>query len=427
MFKKLFLVILFLGLLRAFAIVEYQKIGINEAIEIAYKNNLDILAPKLNIDTAKNEIKIFNRLQNPALTSYWNFGKSGKGNPNTIGIAQNIELFKRGARKDYAKVNFELIKDEFEYEKFKLKTDVKKAYMELVVSKTILKKYEHQQKFLENLLEIAYRNKDINTKDLDSIEAKIALNQMITEVNKIKTNEKIARINFNKAINSLKGNYDSIDFEAQEGENFLNFNSNKDIPSLEEIENTALEKRFDLKIAQKQIELARKNLSNVTRKKIPDIELMSGYSYQSKAGSGDNTFKSGSFLEANIINIPILYTYKPEIQNAKLEIEQANLNYVSTLNKAKKDIEIAYENFITAKINLERYNKTIIKDSDELFGLFEKTYSKEHVDFASLAAIEESYSDIIRGYCEALNDYYTNRINLERELNFEIFKIGDNI
>ena len=421
--KKIVLLAVLFFFSPCLALVEYQKISMDEAIEIAYKNNLDILAQKINIDIAQNEIKISNRLQNPSLESFWNFGASGRGNPNTIGISQNIELFKRGARTDYAKSNFELSKDEFEHAKFKLKMDVKEAYIKLLIAKAILKKYEYQQKFLENLLKISNKNNSDNTLDLDTIEAKIALNQMITEVNKIKTNEKIARIDFNRIINSSNGHYDTLDFEIGDNSNFIDI-PQLEFPPYENIENYTLQKRYDLKIAQKQIELARKNLKNVTHQRIPNIEVSSGYGFQTRGVSEDGTYKAGAYLGANLVNLPILYSYKPEIKNAQLEIEKADLNYISTLNKARKSIEIAYERFLTAKINLSRYDDSIIKDSDKLFKLFEKTYSKENVDFATLAAIEESYSDFIRGYCEALNDYYISWIDFLREVNFEEFDFG---
>ena len=133
------------------------------------------------------------------------------------------------------------------------------------------------------------------------------------------------------------------------------------------------------------------------------------------------TFKSGAFLAANIVNLPLLYAYKPEIKNAKLEVEKAKTNYISTLNKAKKDVEIAYARFVTAQLNLNCYNDKILKDSEELFILFEKTYKVQKFDFATLAAVEESYQELVEGYSEALSDYYVSWIGFLREINAENF------
>ena len=404
---------------------EYEQINLHKAIEIAEKNNLDIKSSKLDIDIAKNEIKISNHLQNPAIETFWNFGKGGKGNPNQIGLAQTIELFKRAPRKKLAKVNYKQTTENVELQKFNLKMDVAEAYVKLVVAKSILKKYEHQQKFLEDLLEISNRNNKENDKlDLDTIEARIALNQIITEVNKAKTNAKTARIEFNRVINTLDGNYDSTDSELSKGDDVIGINlpsSSKKLPSFKAIEDLAIKNRYDIKIAENEIEIAKKKLLVVSRQKVPDLEISSGYAYQTVGLADDNQYKPGAYLGANLVNIPLFYSYKPEIKNAQLEIEKANLNYISTINKAKKSVEIAYEKFITAQLNLENYNDKILKDSEDLFALFEKKYKVENVDFATLAAVEESYQDLVVGYSDALSDYYISWIDFLKEINSENF------
>ncbi len=404
---------------------EYKQVNLKTAIEIAQKNNLDIKSSKKDVDIAKNSINISNRLQNPSIYTFWNFGKAGKGNPNQIGLSQTIELFKRAPRKNLAKTNYTQAIDVFEHQKFNLKMDVAEAYVKLAVSKLILQKYEHQQKFLEDLLEISnMNNKELSSLDLDTIEAKIALNQIKTEVNKAKTNARTARIEFNRVINMPDGNYDSCDFNfsTEDISNEINIPKIPKMPNFKTIEEDAVKNRFDVKIAKNEINIAKQKLIVVSRQKIPDIEVGSGYGYQTVGLSEENQYKSGAYLEASLVNIPLLYSYKPEIKNARLEIEKANLNYISTINKAKKSVEIAYENFITAQLNLECYNDIILKDSEELFNLFEKKYKVEHVDFAALAAVEESYQDLIVGYSEALTDYYISWINFLREINSESFE-----
>ena len=426
MIKKLILAILLQIIITPFCFAgDYQVIDLKTAIDIAEKNNLDIKSSKMDVDIAKNEIKISNRLQNPSLQTTWNFGNAGKGNPNQIGLAQTVELGKRNPRKKLAKINFNLASENFEYKKFILKMDVTEAYVKLIVTKSILKKYEHQQQFLEDLLDISNRNNAEYSKlDLDTIEAKIALNQIITEVNKAKTNAKTSRIEFNRIINTLDSKYDAKDITLLKNEDTIGINipsPSVTMPPFESIKNSAINNRYDIKIAKNEVEKAEKNLVVVARQKIPDLELASGYGYQTVGLSDDNQYKHGAYLGASLVNIPLFYSYKPEIKNAQIEIEKANLNYISTVNKAAKDIEIAYENFLTAQLNLHSYNDKILKDSEDLFSLFEKTYKVEKVDFATLAAVEESYQDLVVGYSEALSDYYISWINFLREINSENF------
>lgn len=424
MYKVLLLIFVILFSNQFCFSAEYEKIDLKTAIDLALQNN--IRSSEIDLEVAKNNIKVSNRLQNPVIKNFWNFGRACEGNPNQIGLVQTIELFKRGARKNLAKSIYNTEAQEFEYNKFKLKMDVSEAYVKLVVSKLLLNKYKRQQEFHEKLLNISNINKSKTEEEkLETIEAKIALNQIITEVNKAKANEKISRLAFNKVINSLDGNYDAIDSELKKDEDTIGINiplSSTKLPLFEDIAENAIKNRIDVKIAKNQVEIAKKNLSVVVRQRIPDIEISSGYGFQPAKTSPSNTFESGAYIETNIVNIPILYTYRPEIRNAKLEIEKANLNYISTVNQAKKDIEIAYEQLVSAKLNLESYNDKILRESEELFSLFEKIYKVKKMDFASLAAVEESYQDLIVGYSEAISDYYLGWINFLREIYSENFE-----
>ena len=101
--------------------------------------------------------------------------------------------------------------------------------------------------------------------------------------------------------------------------------------------------------------LAEKNLTVVARQRIPDISLSGGYGYQMPKHTDDGRFNSGGYVGASLVNIPVFYNYSPEIQNAALKLQQAELNYKSVKNKAEKDIAAAYDKFLTSAENLNYY------------------------------------------------------------------------
>ena len=137
--KKILLAILILITTAAsYAVMDTQKITIQEAVEIASKNNLDIQVSRINLNIAENDINAANRLQNPSIGAQFEMGKAGKGNPQQIGIVQTIELGKRGPRKDLAKANKELTKRNIEYLETDLRMDVREAYTNLLAKKAVL-------------------------------------------------------------------------------------------------------------------------------------------------------------------------------------------------------------------------------------------------------------------------------------------------
>ena len=124
---------------------EVKKVYLNEAIDAALENNIDLKAAQININIAKNEIKTANRLQNPSVDAFYFMGGAGNGEPKQLGVSQNIEIAKRNARKNLAKSNLTLVEHNVDYTEFDLKMDVREAYINLVAAKSILHTLEQQK------------------------------------------------------------------------------------------------------------------------------------------------------------------------------------------------------------------------------------------------------------------------------------------
>ena len=275
------------------AIEEVKKVDLQQAINIAVENNIDLQTSKLDIDIAKNNIKQANKLNNPNINTFFNLGAAGWSEPQQIGASELIEIGKRGPRKNLAKANLELINESIKYNKFKLKMDVREAYVKLVAAKSVLYTLKQQQALQENLLNIAKKRYKANlVPEIDVIQAEIALNQMITQVNSADVEVKTAFNNFNKVINDKnKITYDSVDKIFAEENNFeelLTPEPDIELPTFEEIDERALANRFDIKIAQNRIDVAQKNLILVARQRIPDIEIVGGWLYQKANHTDDN-------------------------------------------------------------------------------------------------------------------------------------------
>lgn len=431
--KKIFITLLILIVGHVcFAENSVQKINLSEAVNLAIKNNIDFQANKLDTEIAKNNIKVANKLQNPDFDIFYNFGSAGKGNPQLFGMTETIEIAKRGARKKLAKANYELAKENLNFYEFDLKMDVREAYINLVAAKSILKSLQEQQKLLKELLTIAQRRYEAGAApEIDVIQAEIALNQMTTQVNTAKVNVKSATFEFNKTINPKDRTYlkfDTVDDLFRN--NFIDLatpNPKSQMPEFETIAEDSLKNRFDIKIAKQQINVAEKNLTVIARQRIPDLEIQGGYGYQSKGMSDDGRFKSGAYAGASLVNLPLLYAYRPEIKNAKLEVEKAELNYISTKNKALKDLNNAYEKFVTAQMNLNFYNDKLLKNSDEMIRVSKRSYEVGKSNLTSLIVMEQSYKSIIIGYTYALADYYNCWINFLREVNQEELKTDNEV
>ena len=417
---------------KLFAVQDVKKVYLNQAIDAALENNIDLQAAKLERNIAKNNIKTANRLQNPSFDAFYFLGAAGNSEPKQLGVSENIEIAKRKARKNLAESNLKLVEKNIDYTIFDLKMDVREAYINLVEAKSILDTLEQQEELQEELLKIAkVRVKNHNAPDIDVIQAEIALNQMITQVNSARVNVKKALSDFNKVINNPDNIvYDSMDNIFSEENNFQEMMTpppNFDFPSFDEIVQNAIRNRYDIQIAKQEIDVAEKNLTVTARQRIPDIQLTGGYAYQVGSYTDSGNFNNGAYAGASLVNIPLFYNYSPEIQNAALKLKQAELKYESSKNRAEKDVSAAYDRFLTAADNLNHYEKKIITGSEELIETSKNSYEAGKSDITSLIVMKQSYKSIIIGYTQALAEYYNSWTNFLREVNDEKFTLPEDL
>ena len=432
--KRFFITIiaLFCFINTSFGIEDVRKVYLNEAINAALKNNIDLQVAQIELNIAKNNIKSANRLQNPSFDAYYFMGASGRTEPRQLGATQEIEIAKRNARKKLAESNLKLSEKEFDYTTFDLKMDVREAYINLVATKSILFTLEQQEELQEELLKIAKaRVKAHSTPQIDVIQAEIALNQMITQVNTANVHVKNALANFNKVINDPNNIvYDSMDkifLEENNFEEMLTPAPDYKFPDFSEIKQRALENRYDIKISKQEIDIAEKNLTVVARQRIPDFQISGGYAYKPGAYSDSGNFNNGAYVGGSLVNIPLFYNYSPEIQNATLKLKQAELKNESVQNKALKDVKAAYDRFLTAADNLNHYESKIVTGSEELIETSKKSYEAGESDITSLIVMKQSYKSIIIGYTQALAEYYNSWTNFLREVNDENFSFAENL
>lgn len=425
-----FLAVILLFQSTAFGIEEVRKVYLNEAMDVALKNNINLQVAKIDINIAQNEIKTANRVQNPSVEAYSFFGGAGNYEPKQFGLSQSIEVAKRKARKNLAEANLNLVQKNVEYTTFDLKMAVREAYINLVATKSILNTLEQQQSLQEELLKIAQNKVKIyKAPEIDAIQAEIALNQMITQVNTARADVKTALANFNKIINNSDNViYDSMDKLFAEENNFKEMMTpppTLQFPEPKEIIDKILENRYDIKIVKQEIDIAEKNLTLVTRQRIPDIQVSGGYAFLPGRYSSNGNFNNGAYVGANLVNIPLFYNYSPEIQNASLKLQQAELKYTYVKDKAIKDITAAYDRFLASVDNLNRYETKIISNSEKLIETSKKTYEAGKSDITSLIVMKQAYKSIIIGYTMALTEYYNSWTNFLREVNDEDFELKE--
>jgi len=406
-----------------------SELTLGEAINLALEKNHDLAQSKKNIEIAKNNIKIANKLQNPQLETMFLVGRTSQGNPHQVGLSLPVEIMKRGPRKAKAISEQKLVISNTDSEAFNLKMSVRDAYVRLAAAKSVLKIVKDQQKIMHEMVELTEkRYSEGKAEQIELMQAKIMYKQVEMLYNQALNQVEVQRFYFNKVLNVDEDTvYDIADKELPQNGNFLKLmtpSPESPAPDFETIKKYAFENRYDIRIAKNEIEVAQNNLKLVSRQRIPDVNLRGGYAflttYQNNEEIDGRGPVSGAYVGGDI-DLPLLYTFAPEIQNAKLELEKKELNCISIKNSAVQELKKAYGQFELARKNLNYYLEELLETSASTLKSTERSYAQGKTDLSNLILMEQSHMGIMMNYIEALCNYYTEWIELLTEMNVEEF------
>ena len=404
--KKIFITLVLIFFTNPiFAIEENaSKISLEEAINLALKGNIELQEQRKNLGISEYSIKKANALKNPQLQSNLLMGPIARGNSSQVGLMLPIEIAKRGARKKVALSEFEYTDNKIKDYEFKLKLRIRTAYFDLLVAKTELKILEERKELLEELLEITKQKNN----EIDALQADMKLEKILVQINRAKANIRTAQYDFNKILN-LENNF--LFYDTKEETVFsAEFFTKLELPPYENLEQIALENRYDIKMAQNKITQAKNTLSSVARQRVPDLYLAGGYAF-----AHDGT--SGAYVGAGI-DIPSLYLYTPEIKSAKLELDKTQLEYNSIVNITKNIIHTNQDKFIMAQENVEHYKK-ILDKSQKILNLSKQQYKKDKSNLVNLIVVEHSHQELLKEFLDTMKEYYNSYIALIQELGLD--------
>ncbi len=387
------------------------KIGLKEAMEMALVGNIELQEQRKNLGISQNDIKVANALKNPQFQSNFLMGRIARGNSSQFGLMLPVEISKRGARKKSAEAGLSYTENKINDYEFKLKLRIRTSYFNLLLAKSDLKIMEERKDLLEDLYEIA-KNKPKKSEnyEIDLLQADMRLKKQLIQINKAKANVRTAQYNFNRVLN-LENNLTLYD--TKETSLFdRSFVAEINLPGYDELEAAAFENRYDIKMAEAKILKAKRDISVAVKQRVPDLYLSGGYAF-----AHDGT--PGAFVGAGL-DIPSLYLYTPEIKNAKLNYEKAQLEYNSIINITKNVIHTNHDKFIIAKENVAHYD-AILKESAEILKLSKQRYKKGKTPLTSLIVVEHAHQELLNEYISAIGVYYNAYISLIQEIGVDSF------
>lgn len=411
--KKILALIVIIFAIVAPVNAEVVRISADEAVQLALENNLTLQSKRKEVDILKQEVKMANALKNPQLQANILTGSISKANSSQAGVALPIEISKRGVRKKAAIARLNRIEDQIRQEELNLKIDVMSAYFDVVYMKTIVAILKQREELFKEM-EIVANSKPKNSLnyEIEKLQSDMKHKKQVILLNKAKADLLCAQFHLNEVLNLKNAN--SVMYDARETSLFQEHISLLaiEIPEYKKIEDIAMKYSYSIRISDDNIAISKAELKQAKHLVIPDLTVAGGYAYSSD-GKAQGAFVGGS------LDMPLLYTYRPEVNRAKIILERAKIDRVSFENQLKFALKQDYNKFKYAKENMNYY-KDILKDSETILQMSRDRYAKGQTVLLNVFIIENSHKDILNEYIDAMQIYYRAYLELMHNVGHDL-------
>jgi len=383
----------FSGIQSANAQENIQKITIEEAVSIAFKNNPNIEAANLeiekqmslkktNFDLGKTSISYSRGQINALQTDYeWTISQDFKF--PTVYVA----------RSKLQKENIMLSEVSLAFQKNKLERDVRATYMQLLYAKSLFLQILELENEFKNFALIAEKRFEVGETNL--IEKMVAEGKR-EEINLLKSETILDLDNLQKQLQLLLNIEDEISVSEKELTKSA-FSNMEETP----------DKNAYLKLQKQLISVSEKKYKLEKSQFSPD--LSAGYFNQQIEGVKNFTgFQVG-------VKVPLFFwSQKGRTQAAKKNTEIATMKYEQTKLDVNVILNATFQEYQKHKSSLNYYETKGLKLADKLFVSANKAYKEGEVGYVEYLATIEQAITIKRNYLERLN-LYNQTVN---EINF---------
>ena len=413
--KRFILTLVFLALSISSANSAVVNVNLDDMIQIGLEQNQDIKIKRLELQAAKKDIKIANRLQNPELQSNVVFGNVALGNCSQAGIGLPIEVLKRGIRKKIAQEKYSIKETELKQFEHNFKLQIMQAYFDVLYAKSVYQIQEERLKLFETLVQITTERQKHSSYEIDNLKADIQYATQKIATNRAHSDMLAKQFELNKLLNT--GNeeimYDTEESSLLEEDwKFLSFK----IPDYDFLERTALKYSYMIKLSDRDIDKANLELVQAKRQRVPNVNLAGGYAWQYHRDT--NPHYGGAFVGFGM-DLPILYNYTPDIQKADLFLQRNKANKKAYEHQLKYELKKDYNIFNYSAENME-YSKRILADSNRIVDLSTKRYVEAKNTYSDLIINANSHQEVLSQYLTTMSRHFYSYLELMQDIGHDI-------
>ncbi len=388
----LFVTMLFFSSAEAIA----QEVTLEQALDLFYKNNYDILINRYEIDKAYGDLAAAKIIPNPNISvGYTGYTSSNARTDNTMNayrLEQLIELGgKRGYRIKSATQGLEAMRLSHKDTIRNLLIGFYTNYYNLVLDELNIDFATEEVKRFDRVLEIGEKRFNAGFLSLiDYTKLKLARIDLENNLTTLTTQYRNDLEVFNLLLGGA-GNYKPLKTEAKE-----EFPEYKEEPLLE----AAYGNRFDLLALQKQMQAIEFSQKLARAQRIPDLSV--GVEYENQGTKLESGRGAGLSM-----SIPLFYRNQGEILKRDAEYSQIKVQIEKIRRQIQTEVRQAMNNYSSSLTIFGAYRQR----KEEMEGLWQKSeqaFTLGGITVLDLLDTRKTHRDFVTKYNQALTQSALN-------------------
>lgn len=386
-----------------------QAVTLQQALDIALNNNLQILTEKERLEEAKKGMQEASAGYLPTLNLKGNythlgevpaistpFGEFPMGEQDTtsftLSLTQPVYTSGRlSLANRQAELNYQRTKQNLQRTQNEVIFQVKQSFYSVILAEgnvEITEKALHQARAHLEVVESFYRSGRASR--LDLLRAKVEVANIRSDLIKTKNNLNLAR---ERLASLLSVPSSSLKLEGELEFEPLGL-------TLDEAIGKAFSTRSDLKALKLQKDMAKISLHLAKVKNMPSLSLVGNYEYSSNADSWE-----GSWNANLVLSFP-LFDAKSEaiVEQRKSQMEQVDLAIKQLKDAIRLQVKEALWEMQAARESLSAQEKNI-QQAKEVLSIAEARYKSGTITQLELLDAQVALTRARLGYTKALYDY----------------------
>lgn len=363
------------------------NLKLNDAIDIAVKNNKELAAYGLKVEESKmlGSVKIFAD-KTKVYYGYDQANEAANGHPlSTVGIEQTLPFPTTFASRTRLANQYTRVAElEMNKQKKMLVKNVTRAYYDICfeqLKKDNLLKIDSLYKKITTGTETRYEKGDISK--LDLLNAQVRLQQISTQ---LKESEAL-----------VQGYYNQLKSYMQTDEDFI---INDKMIQVISLDSFSLDKNPDIQLAQARVNTMKTSLSVEKQSFLPDLNLNYFYGFNRFDNArGYHGFQVG-------VGIPLFYGQQSaKVKAASVAVKMSDMQLQSDLILLQTKYQNLSNELKKYRLMIDNYQETGEKLAGEILRSADKSYQAGEIDYYQFAQSVENASKLTMDYYQSVINY----------------------